>query len=296
MPSVRGPEQSRSPEIIVAEARQLIDQGVKEITLIGQTVNSYKFQSGDGRTTRLSDLLEQLNEIDGLRRLKFVTNFPNDMTDDLLQAVRDLPRVSRYLHVPAQSGCDDVLKRMKRMYSVALYDDMMQRIRETIPGVAVSSDFIVGFCGETDASFQKTVDLVERARFKNSFIFKYSPRTGTKADTLFNDDIPEDVKKHRNNDLLAVQNRISLEDNRGFIGKAVEVMFEGPSKFTAGDAPVDGITQLTGRTWCDRIVIFDGHTRLIGQFLPVQIEEVTAVTLFGKVETHELAGVGSVSA
>src|SRR5262249_32670592 len=149
VPSVRGPEQSRPPDAIVGEARALVDQGVKEITLLGQTVNSYKFREPDGRTTRLSDLLERLHDLAGLQRIKFITNFPNDMTDDLLQAVRDLPKVSRYLHVPAQSGCDEVLGRMKRLYTVALYDEMMARIRQTIPEVAVSSDFIVGFCGET---------------------------------------------------------------------------------------------------------------------------------------------------
>ena len=144
------------------------------------------------------------------------------MTDDLLQAVRDLPRVSRYIHVPAQSGCDQVLKRMKRMYTVGFYEEMLARTRETIPGVAVSSDFIVGFCGETEESFERTVALVERARFKNSFIFKYSPRQGTKADELFPDDVPEEVKKRRNNELLAVQTAISLEDNRQFIGQEVD--------------------------------------------------------------------------
>src|SRR5205823_12105322 len=133
---------------------------------------------------------------------------------DLLQAVRDLPKVARYLHVPAQSGCDEVLRRMKRLYTVALYDEMLARIGATVPGVAVSSDFIVGFCGETEASFERSVRLVERARFKNSFIFKYSPRPGTKAAALFADDVSEDVKRRRNNDLLAVQTAISLEDNR----------------------------------------------------------------------------------
>src|SRR4051812_11222114 len=224
VPSVRGPEQSRPPSVIIDEARQLADQGVKEITLLGQTVNSYTYREPDGRTHRLSDLLVRLHEIPGLVRIKFITNFPNDMTDDLLQAVRDLPRVSRYLHVPAQSGCDEVLRRMKRMYTVALYDEMLSRIGETIPGASVSSDFIVGFCGETEASFRKSVELVERARFKNSFIFKYSPRTGTKADTLFLDDVPEAEKKRRNNELLAVQNGISAEDNRAFVGRTVEVL------------------------------------------------------------------------
>jgi tRNA-2-methylthio-N6-dimethylallyladenosine synthase len=193
VPSVRGPEQSRPPNAILEEARQLADQGVREITLLGQTVNSYKYHDADGRKSRLSDLLARLHEIAGVERIKFITNFPNDMTDDLLQAVRDLPKVARYLHVPAQSGCDDVLKRMKRLYTVGEYDEMLGRIRETVPDAAVSSDFIVGFCGETEESFEKSVALVERGRFKNSFIFKYSPRRGTKADDLYADDVPEDT-------------------------------------------------------------------------------------------------------
>ncbi len=289
VPSVRGPEQSRPPAVILEEARLLVDQGVKEITLIGQTVNSYKYPEAPGRTARLSDLLLRLHGIDGLERIKFVTNFPNDMTDDLLEAVRDLPRVSRYLHVPAQSGCDEVLKRMKRTYTIALYDDMLARVRETIPEVAVSSDFIVGFCGETEVSFERTIRLVERARFKNSFIFKYSPRRGTKADTLFIDDVPEEVKKRRNHDLLAIQAAISLEDNRRFLGRTVEVLVEGPSKTAARRDEVGDFGQLAGRTSCDRIVVFEGHERLLGQFVPVVVEDASAVTLVGQVVTTELA-------
>jgi tRNA-2-methylthio-N6-dimethylallyladenosine synthase len=291
VPSVRGPEQSRPPGVILDEARQLADQGVKEITLLGQTVNSYKYRAPDGRTTRLSDLLARLHEIPGFVRIKFITNFPNDMTDDLLQAIRDLPRVSRYLHVPAQSGCDEVLTRMKRMYSVALYDDMLARIRETIPDASVSSDFIVGFCGETEASFERSVRLVERSRFKNSFIFKYSPRQGTKADSLYSDDVPEEVKKRRNNDLLAVQNAICWEDNRPFLGRIVDVLVEGLSKSAArlADDSVAG-RQLTGRTNCDRIVVFEGHERLVGQVVPAVIEDASAFTLFGRVVTTATIG------
>lgn len=296
VPSVRGPEQCRPPSVIVAEARQLADQGVKEITLLGQTVNSYSFRSPDGRISRLSDLLEQFHEIPGLVRIKFVTNFPNDMTDDLLHAVRDLPKVARYLHVPAQSGCDEVLKRMKRLYTVALYDDMMHRIRETIPEVAVSSDFIVGFCGETEDSFRKTVALVERSRFKNSFIFKYSPRTGTKADSLYADDVPDSVKRRRNHELLAVQSEISQEDNQAFVGRTVEVLVEGLSKSAAKrgldtDLP-PGPIQLSGRTSCDRIVVFEGNPRLIGQVIPIEVEEASPVTLFGRVVTSDLVVIG----
>lgn len=216
VPSTRGPEQGRPPQQIYDEARLLADQGCKEITLLGQTVNSYKYVDG-GTTTRLADLLYQLQEIDGIERLKFVTNYPKDMTYELLQAVRDLPKVSPYLHVPLQSGSDVVLQRMKRGYTVQDYRDMMQRIRETVPGYAVSSDFIVGFCGETEKDFEQTVELVKECRFKNSFIFKYSERPGTKGGGLMKDDIPTEVKQRRNNDLLAIQTAISEEDNQEFI-------------------------------------------------------------------------------
>ena len=295
VPSVRGPEQSRPPATIIDEARMLVDQGVVEITLLGQTVNSYRHLDGEGKTARLSDLLERLNAIEGLRRIKFITNFPNDMTDDLLHAVRDLPKVSKYLHVPAQSGCDDILKRMKRGYTVALYDDMMARIRASVPDAAVSSDFIVGFCGETEAAFQKSVEMVERSRFKNSYIFKYSPRLGTKADTLLIDDVPEDVKRRRNAELLAIQTAICLEDNREFVGRTMEVLVEGPSK-TAARKPESsvGAGQLVGHTWCDRIVLFEGNPRLVGQFLPVEVESASGVTLFGRVVTTESVALGVV--
>ncbi len=287
VPSVRGPEQSRPPEAILAEARLLADQGVKEITLLGQTVNSYKYRRPDGQTTRLSDLLWSIGGLPGIARVKFITSFPNDMTDDLLQAVRDLPVASRYIHVPAQSGCDQVLKRMKRMYTAGFYEDMLARIRETIPGVAVSSDFIVGFSGETDESFDRTMGLLEHARFKNSFIFKYSPRRGTKADELFPDDVPEEVKKRRNNELLSVQTVISLQDNRQFVGREVTVLVEGPSRSTTRREGWDGVDQLTGRTLCDRIVVFAGHQRLVGQLIPVRVQDASAVTLFGEVLTTD---------
>jgi tRNA-2-methylthio-N6-dimethylallyladenosine synthase len=297
VPSVRGPEQSRPPEEIAAEVRQLVAQGCKEITLTGQTVNSYKFVHGDGRTTRLSDLLCGIHDTAGLERIKFITNFPRDMTDDLLAAVVALPKVCRYLHVPAQSGCNEVLRRMKRLYSVEYYRDMLARCRDRVPGVAISSDFIVGFCGESEASFQKTCDLVATAGFKNSFIFKYSPRPGTKADDLFADDVSEDVKKRRNNDLLAIQGKVSLEDYRRKIGEIAEVLVEGPSKtalkhgwngahdFDPAKKSQDRypVPQLTGRTMTDHIVVFDGAERLIGQTAAIHIDDASAFTLFGTV-------------
>lgn len=293
VPAVRGPEQSRPADAVVEESKKLVDQGVVEITLLGQTVNSYRRQETDGRTTRLSDLLERLHAIEALRRIKFITNFPNDMTDDLLQAVRDLPKVSRYIHVPAQSGCDAVLSRMKRNYTVSFYEDMLARTREMVPGAAVSSDFIVGFCGETEESFEKTVGLVERSRFKNSFIFKYSTRSGTKADALYADDVAEEVKKRRNRDLLEIQNRICREDNAPLIGETLEVLVEGSSKSARDRDESSGPSQLTGRTWCDRIVVFEGHERWIGRFARVKIREASAVTLFGEIETTETTSRGT---
>ncbi len=289
VPSVRGPEQSRPPEHILTEVRQLADQGCLEITLVGQTVNSYRFAYGDGRVSRLSDLLALISDVGGIRRVKFITNFPRDMSDDLLEAVRDLPKVSKYLHVPAQHGCNDVLKRMKRLYTVEFYREMMAKCRAEIPEVAISSDFIVGFCGETETEFERAVDLVRESGFKNSFIFKYSARPGTKADELFPDDVPEDTKRRRNNDLLAVQNAGSLKDNRRMIGRTVEILVEGPSKHSPND-PATGPIQLTGRTNTDHIVVFDGNPRLTGQFVNATIDEASSFTLFGTVETGEHVG------
>jgi tRNA-2-methylthio-N6-dimethylallyladenosine synthase len=286
VPNTRGPEQGRAPDQIVAEARVLADQGCKEITLLGQTVNSYKFTSPDGRTTRLADLLSLLHEIDGIERLKFVTNYPKDMTEDLLVTVRDLPKCMPYLHVPAQSGSDTVLKRMKRGYTVADYMAMMERIERILPEAAISSDFIVGFCGETDDDFQQTVNLVKRCRFKNSFIFKYSVRPGTKASERLEDDVPESVKAERNNALLAVQNAICEEDNAKFVGRSVDILVEGPSKRAVKRGEDDGpIVQMTGRTPCDRIVVYEGNRRQAGQIMPVTIHQVNAHTLVGVVKT-----------
>ncbi|MGH7171992.1 MAG: TRAM domain-containing protein, partial [Gemmataceae bacterium] len=177
------------------------------------------------------------------------------------------------------------------------YRDMLSRIRETVPDAAVTSDFIVGFCGESEADFEATAELVRESRFKNSFIFKYSPRPGTKADELFADDVAEEVKKRRNNDLLAIQNSVSLADHRRRIGQTVEVLVEGPSKnelkASGGRQPPvgSGPMQLTGRTMTDHIVVFEGNERLIGRIVPVHIEEATAFTLFGAVVTEERIGV-----
>ena len=285
VPRVRGPEQARPPAAILAEARKLVDEGCREITLIGQTVNSYKWTDG-GRTTRLADLLHDLDALDGLERIRFVTNYPRDMTPELIGAVRDLPKVCQYLHVPAQHGSDAVLTRMKRGYTIGEYLEMHARVREELPRASVTSDFIVGFCGETDEEFRTTVDLVERLRFKNSFIFKYSPRPGTKAFERLPDDVPEEVKKERHHVLLDAQTRASLAGNLPFVGTRQRVLVEGLStrdEKRGVDPGPDGAAQLTGRTSCDRIVVFDAPVRLVGRMVEVQIDAAGAWSLAGTV-------------
>lgn len=296
VPSTRGPEQSRKPSEILSEVRVLSDQGVKEVCLLGQTVNSYK-HTENGRLHRLSDLMYQINEVDGIERVRFVTSYPRDMSDDLLHAVRDLKKAVKYLHVPLQHGCDDQLRLMKRGYTVGEYREMMQRINETIPDCSVSSDFIVGFCGETEESHQLSMDAIREHRFKNSFIFKYSERGGTKAADLLPDDVPEEVKKRRNNEMLDLQNAISEEDNAEFIGRRVSVLVEGLSKSaikknarqdgekTGGDSLA---TQLMGRSECDRIVVFDANPRLAGTTAEIEIRDCTGTTLIGEIVTREV--------
>lgn len=290
VPRVRGPEQCRSPQQIEEEIRRLADAGCVEVTLLGQTVNSYQDRSG-GHTVRLADLLQRIHPIEGIRRIKFVTNHPRYMTDDLLRVVRDLPKVCPYFHVPAQSGSNAVLRRMRRSYTVEMYRRMLERIRQTVPEAAITSDFIVGFCGETDEDFQQTVRLVEEARFKNAFIFKYSPRPNTQAVALYPDDVPEVVKRRRNNELLQVQNRISLEENQKFVGRRVEVLVEGPSKAGQRSPASEPVVQLTGRTFCDRIVVFPGPRTLGGQFHEVRIVGATPTTLLGTLEDVKKAGI-----
>jgi tRNA-2-methylthio-N6-dimethylallyladenosine synthase len=280
--------------------RKLADAGAKEVTLLGQTINHYNYAHGDGRNTSFAELLYLLHEaVPHLPRLRFVTSFPRDFTDEALQAMRDCERICRYLHVPAQHGNDRILKLMNRGYSTQQYRDFVGRARAMMPDVSIASDFIVGFPTETDDEFQQTVDLVRECRFKNSFIFKYSPRPGTIAIDRFADDVPEDVKRRRNNELLAVQQQVSVESNRELIGQTLEVMIEGESKLVSRQRPYPAskvelgwekranegsrTTQLIGRTRGDQIVCFDADISLKGQLLDVEITDARNLTLFGRI-------------
>jgi len=283
VPYVRGPERSRNPREIHEEIRSLVDAGRSEITLLGQTVNSYCFKDG-GRTTRFSDLLALLSDTPGLRRLRFITSHPVDFGDDILQAIRDLPNVCEYVHLPAQSGSNAMLRRMNRGYTRAEYDELIDRARAAIPEVALAGDFIVGFPGETEEDHAASADLIRRSGYKNSFIFKYSPRPGTAAASRFADDVPEEVKKRRNNELLAVQEEVGLAHHRRWIGRTVEVLVEGPSPRASKQAtpPTAESTQLLGRSRGDHIVVFNGPQRLAGRYVNVRITGATSLTLLAE--------------
>ncbi|MBI5678641.1 MAG: tRNA (N6-isopentenyl adenosine(37)-C2)-methylthiotransferase MiaB [Planctomycetes bacterium] len=269
VPYVRGREISRTIADIKEEVQSLVSNGCKEVTLLGQNINSY----GKGLDGTLGDLLTELNEIDGLDRIRFVTSHPADMSRDLIRTISCLEKVCEYLHMPAQSGSDEVLKRMRRGYTAGYYRDLISYARELIPHLTVASDFIVGFPGETEEDFQETVQLMEDIRFQNCFIFKYSPRTGTKAAEL-KDDVPDETKRARNLKLLELQKKISLEENTKMIGKKVGVLVEGASKSDPN--------RLSGRTRQNHIVVFNGSQELVGKLVGVLIHEVTDLTLFGK--------------
>ena len=237
VPYTRGPEVHRPPRNIIDEVRKLVDAGAKEVTLLGQTINHYNYDHGDGRKTTFADLLYKIHEATpDLPRLRFVTSFPRDFTNEALASMRDCPRICRYLHAPAQHGNDRILKLMNRGYTAGQYRDFIVRARGYMPDIGIASDFIVGFPTETDEEFEQTMQLIRDCRFKNSFIFKYSPRPGTTAIDRFEDDVPEDVKRRRNNDLLAVQQQVSVESNRELIGKTLEVYVEGESKLVSRQA------------------------------------------------------------
>jgi tRNA-2-methylthio-N6-dimethylallyladenosine synthase len=268
---VRGPAVSREPEDILAEVEALAADGVVEVTLLGQNVDAYGRDRPEERWS-LAGLLRRLHEVPGLRRLRFVTSHPRDMTEELLRTVAELPRVSPYLHLPVQSGSDSVLGRMRRGYTRSQYLQLVGRARELVPGVTLASDFIVGFPGETEEDFRQSVDLLTQVRFKNSFIFKYSPRPGTAAARLA-DDVLRPVKERRNQELLAAQAEVSLALNREAVGRRLPVLVEGPSKRDP--------SRLAGRTPGDRIVCFPGPIDSVGKEVDVLITGATALVLLG---------------
>jgi len=295
VPWTRGPERSRPPIHILQEVRRLAGAGAQEITLLGQTVNSYTYDE-KGRLVTFAELLARVHEVAGIKRIRFVTSYPGDFTDDIFEAMRDLPKLCEYLHLPAQSGSDAVLQRMRRQYTVSQYLDLLERARTIVPGIALAGDVIVGFSGETESDHEATLRLIERAAYKNLYIFKYSPRPGTAADRRLPDDVPEEVKKRRHAEVSRLQERISFKHHQRWLGRGVEVLVEGPSKAAvkarAGDGSADPALawrpqdQLTGRTRTDESVVFRGPDAMIGQLVRVTVTASSALTLQGElVET-----------
>jgi tRNA-2-methylthio-N6-dimethylallyladenosine synthase len=271
VPVTRGRERSHAPDAIVEEIRGLAASGCREVTLLGQTVNAY------GRDldppTDLAALLELVDGVEGIERIRFTTSNPYNLTTRLIRAIRDVPKVVEYLHLPVQSGSDRILARMHRGYTVARYLELIDELKGTVPDIALSTDIIVGFPGETDADFAATVDVVERVAYDNAFVFRYSRRPGTPAADM-SDQVPDAVKAERNAVLLEVSGRVAAQQSRRLAGRVLPVLVDGVSRKDAREA--------SGRTRCNRVVNFDAQGRgLLGTVVPVQITEALPHSLRG---------------
>jgi tRNA-2-methylthio-N6-dimethylallyladenosine synthase len=270
IPYRRGPERSRSPEAILAEARALVAQGVKEITLLGQIVDRYGKDEPEFPT--LSGLLRRLHQIEGLERIRFLTSHPNWMTDELLDTVAELPKVMPHIEVPVQAGDDEVLARMRRGYTAEQYRRLIARIRARIPGVAIATDIIVGFPGETEAQFQRTYDLLAELRLDVAHLARYSPREGTVAARKMPDDVPEEEKWRRFRLLEELQERITGEINQQYVGKEVLVLFEEKVR-----------RRWKGRTETNKLVFVESEADLRGQIIPVRITWAGPWSMLGEI-------------
>ncbi len=272
VPYTRGRERSRPPEEILEEIECLARDGVKEVTLLGQNVNSY----GKGLPgASFPRLLQEVSQVDGVERVRFVTSHPKDCSDELADTMASNPKVMPYLHLPAQAGSDKVLERMGRGYSASRYLEVVERFRGTVPQVAFSSDFIVGFPGEDEDDFQKTLELVQEVRYHGIFAFRYSVRDGTKA-AEWEDDVPGEAKASRLTRLFEVQDAITEEISRGYLNRSEKVLFE----------KVNSSGMLEGRTPTNKIVRARGDQGLVGEILPVRITRASMYILEGEIETE----------
>lgn len=269
VPYTRGRERSRDPEEIIREVRTLVSDGVKEIMLLGQNVNSYH---GDGETD-FADLIYKLNEIEGLERIRFMTSHPKDLSDKLIQAFVDCDRLCKNIHLPVQSGSSRILKRMNRKYTKEQYLELAAKLKEAVPGITMSTDIIVGFPGESEEDFEETLDLVRTVRYDSAFTFLYSIRKGTPAEN-YDDQIPEEIKHERFNRLVELINSISAEKNAAYAGRIERVLVEGASKTNS--------KTLSGRTDGFKLVNFEGTKDMVGKLIDVEITEGKTFSLDGR--------------
>jgi tRNA-2-methylthio-N6-dimethylallyladenosine synthase len=274
VPQTRGVERSRFIDEIVSEVRDLVSRGVKEITLLGQIVNLYgrhEFPKIDNKSPFVQ-LLEAVHEVEGLKRLRFTSPHPIGFRDDFIDAISRLPKLAEHVHLPLQSGSNKILKTMHRAYTAEKYLDLVRRIRRARDGIAITTDIIVGFPGETEDDYKQTRDLVEEIEFDNAFVFRYSPRRDTSAAGM-RDQIDERTKEERNQDLLRLVNASTRRAGERLVGQCVEILCEGPSKTNPA--------RLMGRTRTNKIVVFEGDNELIGELVDVQIERANGFSLYG---------------
>ena len=269
VPYTRGRERSRDVESILREVRDLRDRGFKEVTLLGQNVNSY-----DSASIGFASILKRVAQTVPEMRVRFTTSHPKDMSDETLRVIAEMPNVCKHIHLPVQSGSDAVLQRMNRKYTRAWYLDRVAAIRRIIPDCGLTTDIFVGYCGETEEDHQLSLSLMREVGYDSAFMFKYSERPGTYASKHLPDDIPEEVKIRRLNELIALQNEISAERNAAQVGKVVEVLAEGTSKRRRD--------QLFGRTEQNRVVVFDRGQHHIGDRVMVKITDSSSATLKGE--------------
>ncbi len=272
VPHVRGREISRPSDNIIDEVRELTGQGVREVMLLGQNVNSYG-KTSQGELT-FAELLHKINEIDGLDRIRFTTSHPQDLSPQLIDAYAVLGKLCEHLHLPVQSGSDTVLQRMRRGYSRKEYMDRIYRLRDRCPEVVLSTDIIAGFPGETEEEFETTLEIIEKMEYDEIFAFKYSPRPQTVAAKIHSDDVPEETKKSRLQTVQALQKEISLRKNRQLIGRVEEILLEGESKLSKD--------RMMGRTRTNKVVNFNAPKSLLGKILDVRITGASANSLIGE--------------
>ena len=274
VPYTRGRERSRDVDSILNEVRNLQQQGYKEVTLLGQNVNSYRFVNEEGQTIDFPQLLRLVAEAVPTMRIRFSTPHPKDMSDATLRVIAEVPNVCRHIHLPIQSGSDKVLKLMNRKYTVEWYLSRVKAIRELVPDCGLSTDIFVGYHGETEADHEESLRIMREVGYDSAFMFKYSERPGTYASKHLPDDVPEDVKIRRLNELIMVQNESSARANHAEVGNVREVLVEGPSKRSR--------EQLCGRTEQNKMVVFDKGNHHIGEYVKVRITGSTSATLFGE--------------
>jgi tRNA-2-methylthio-N6-dimethylallyladenosine synthase len=275
VPQTRGAERSRTIKQIVAEVRELVSRGVKEVTLLGQIVNLYGRHEFPkiGNKSPFVQLLDAVHEIECLQRLRFTSPHPIGFREDLIDAYGRLPKLVDHLHLPVQSGSNRILKAMHRTYTAEKYADLVQQVRDARKGIAITTDIIVGFPGETDDDFNQTRALVEQIKFDNAFVFRYSARRDTPAAGMA-DQVDEKIKERRNHDLLEMVNESARRINERLIGRTLDVLCEGPSKTNPA--------RLMGRTRTNKIVLFEGSKEFVGVLVDVRIERATGFSLYGK--------------